>query len=91
MIINNFFLIIWKTEGSGFVYGMINFMDMATVALTVMVINNFMPETQTDVETRIDYFRWVLSGCCGGASLFILILVFFWPKKGIVGQLFDKK
>ena len=56
-----------------------------------MVINNFMPETQTDVETRIDYFRWVLSGCCGGASLFILILVFFWPKKGIVGQLFDKK
>lgn len=66
-------------------------MDMATVALTVMVINNFMPETQTDVETRIDYFRWVLSGCCAGASLFILILVFFWPKKGIVGQLFNKK
>ena len=70
---------------------MMNLMDMIIVAITVMVINNFIPEISTNVVMKVEYFRWVLAGCCGSLSLFILLLVLFWPKKGMVGQLLDKK
>ena len=70
---------------------MMNLMDMIIVAITVMVINNFIPEISTNVVMKVDYFRWVLTGCCGSASLLILLLVLFWPKKGMVGQLLAKK
>ena len=51
-----FLLINWKTEGCGFVYGMINFIAMTTIALVIMVVNNFIQVTPRNVKIKVDYF-----------------------------------
>ena len=63
-------------ESSSFVYGITGFADVITIGSTVMLLQYHMPEIPEDTSIKVDYFRWVLSGCCGGTSIFGLIIIY---------------
>ena len=62
-------------EGSSFVYGFTTFVDVITIGSTVMLLQYYMPDIPEDPTIKVDYFRWVLSSCCGKTSIFGLIMI----------------
>ena len=55
---------------------------MASVSATVQIIQYYMPENLENTLQRIEYFRYILTFCCGGASVLVFWLtVISWNVK----------
>ena len=72
-------------DTSGFVYGVLGFVDRLVVGAAVMVIQNFCPELPKNPLQPITYFQWVLAIFNGGficvALALIITLMFIGTKK----------
>ena len=67
------------TEGSGFVYGVMCFVDKVSTGVAIMLIQSVMPDPATD---NPDFFRYVLGYGCGGAAIFgWFIMAHLWAVK----------
>ena len=76
---------LWLVEGSGFVYGAMNFVDLTAVASTVMILQYNAPEIPENSTNKFEFFRWVIPICGGGTVLFGLLMIFMlWPME--IGQ-----
>ena len=64
--------LIFFVEGTGFVYGFISFMYKIFSGVTLMLIQNAMPEP---VESAPIFFQYALVYVCGGASIVGLITI----------------
>ena len=67
------------TEGSGFVYGAMSFVDKVSCGVALMLIQNEMPDPAEDDPY---FFQSVLVYGCGGAAVFgLLVVVLLWPME----------
>ena len=72
-------------ESSGFVYGIMGFVEKISVGATILFIQKCMPELPDENQVTIPYFKWILAFGCGGMFIFSLVLiVFLMPLK--IGQ-----
>ena len=73
---------LWIVEGSGFVYGIMTFIDMIAVGAAVMILQYNAPEIPEDSSVKVDYFRRVIPCCGGGASVFgLIMIIILWRMK----------
>ena len=72
-------------DTSGFVYGVLGFVDRLVVGIAVMVIQKFCPALPQKPLQPITYFRWVLAIFNGGficlALALVVTLMFIGTKK----------
>ena len=70
------------TEGSGFVYGAMSFVDKVSGGVALMLVQNAMPEP---AESDPFFFETVLVYVCGGAAILGLVMIgLLWPMT--IGQ-----
>ncbi|XP_041975386.1 major facilitator superfamily domain-containing protein 12-like [Aricia agestis] len=64
-----------STHASAFIYGIMSFTDKLSCGLTIAVIQMFAE------QSGIDYYRLVLAGVCGGATILGLALTLLLPNQ----------
>ena len=70
------------SEGSGFVYGFMNFVDRICSGVTIILLQKLTPDVSANYNPLIKYYRGVLAFGCGASAISALIVtIILFPMK----------
>ena len=70
------------SEGSGFVYGFMNFVDRICSGVTIVLLQKLTPDVSANYNPLTKYYRGVLAfGCGAAATSAMIVTIFLFPMK----------